>query len=119
MDSQKVSASVNSRQAYRLSYTCMEECTLKGGHGVCRLCVMNRNVSSIAVPDAEKRRKKSKDWRRKCSVKEFTKLGAGNLLLEKAVTAENSQSLGENLGTAYACLAKVCEILDTDFGAEG
>ncbi len=81
---------------YINSYHSMRSTTFERDHGVRGLCKVNKQVSTLAVPDADERRR-SKVWRRKCSGEETVKITIGNAVHEKAIEASKNGSLDTNL----------------------
>ena len=109
-------ATLRQRIEYLHSYNSMKQSTFDGGYGVRGLCDINRQVSNLAVPDADDRRAVSKSWRKKCSGIETTKITIGNTVHQKAVEASDSKkSLDSNLGIAEDRTRKIYDILDAPF----
>jgi hypothetical protein len=100
---------------YRYSYHAMKGVTFDRGHGVRGLCKINRQVSSLAVPDADKRRMTSKSWRKNCSGVEIIKITVGNTVHQKAVEASSSATLNVNLDRAAKRTTQIYELLDAPF----
>ena len=109
-------ATVRERLEYKYSYHQMVKATFDGGYGVLSLCRINRQVSGLAVPDADERRAKSKHWRQKCSGVETTKITVGNTVHQKAVEASRSKiALDKNLGIAAQRTQDIYSIMDAPF----
>ena len=110
-------AGANARQKlkYLHSYNAMKQSVFDGKHGVRILCKVNRQVSEIAVPDADERREKDKNWRRKCNEEETVKITIGNTVHQKAVDASSKESLDKNLGIAEDRTKKIYDIMDQPF----
>lgn len=115
--SEYLEAGANLRQQleYRHSYHSMKESTFKHGHGVLGLCRVNKQVSALAVPDADVRRSVSKKWRQKCSAIETVKITIGNTVHQKAVEASDSLSLSVNLHKAAERTTDIYRILEAPF----
>lgn len=108
-------ATLRQRLEYRYSYHAMRSSTFKKGCGVRGLCRINRQVSSLAIPDADERRKVSKSWRKKCSGVETVKITIGNTVHQKAVEASTEITLEKNLGTASQRTSDIYKLLDAPF----
>lgn len=109
-------ATIRERLEYKYSYHRMVRVTLDGGYGVRSLCRINRQVSALAIPDADARRARSKHWRKKCSGIETTKITLGNTVHQKAVEASQSKDvLEKNLGIAAERTQKIYDIMDSPF----
>lgn len=109
-------ATVREKLEYKYSYHRMVKATLNGGYGVRSLCRINRQVSGLAVSDADERRAKSSHWRRKCSGIETTKITLGNTIHQKAVEASHSKvTLERNLEIAANRTQQIYNIIDTPF----
>ncbi|MGD1948063.1 MAG: hypothetical protein ACFB14_00225 [Leptolyngbyaceae cyanobacterium] len=101
---------------YLRAYHSMEKATYEGKHGVTGLCMINATVSGLAVPDADKRRKVDKSWRKNCTPDEKVKLTVGTAVCEKAAIASNNRStLKNNLGRATERINSINNILDQPF----
>jgi len=108
-------ASLRQKLEYRYSYHSMKEVTIKGGHGVRTLCRINRQVSSLAVPDADQRRTANSSWRKNCSAVETVKITIGNTVHERAVEASIRSTLKINLDKAAERTASIYGLLDAPF----
>lgn len=108
-------ASLRQKLEYRYSYHAMKGVTFDRGHGVRGLCKINRQVSSLAVQDADKRRMTSKSWRKNCSGVEIIKITVGNTVHQKAVEASSSATLNVNLDRAAKRTTQIYELLDAPF----
>ena len=108
-------ANLRQKLEYRYSYHAMKDATFESGHGVAGLCKINRQVSSLAVPDAQERRIADKAWRRNCSAVETVKITIGNTVHQKAVEASNYRSLGSNLDKAAQRTSDIYKLLDAPF----
>ena len=111
----KTAEELRQKLAYRHSYNSLKESTINGHHGVRGLCKVNRQISGLAVPDADNRRRESKNWRRKCTGDEKVKITIGNKIHQKAVDASSKSSLDKNLGIAGDRTKKIYEIMDQPF----
>jgi hypothetical protein len=100
---------------YIHSYHSMKNTTFDRGHGVTGLCKVNKQVSTLAVPDADERRRQSKFWRRKCSGEETVKITIGNAVHEKAVEASKKETLDMNLNVAAIRTSQIYDLLDAPF----
>lgn len=100
---------------YMHSYHSMKNATFDRGYGVRGLSKVNKQVSNLAVPDADERRRQSKFWRRKCSGEETVKITIGNAVHEKAVEASKNDTLDINLGVAARRTSQIYELLDAPF----
>jgi hypothetical protein len=100
---------------YIHSYRSMKDITFDRGHGVRGLCKVNKQVSALAVPDADERRRQSKFWRQKCSGEETVKITIGNAVHEKAVEASAKTTLDSNLSLAAKRTSQIYELLDAPF----
>lgn len=100
---------------YINSYHSMRSTTFERGHGVRGLCKVNKQVSTLAVPDADERRRRSKVWRRKCSGEETVKITISNAVHEKAIEASKNGSLDTNLNVAAKRTCQIYELLDAPF----
>jgi hypothetical protein len=101
---------------YLPAYHSMEKATYAGHHGVGGLCMINSTVSSLAVPDADNRRKSNRFWRKNCTPDEKMKLTIGTAVCEKAATASKGRSeLRSNLSVASGRIASINDILDQPF----
>ena len=100
---------------YRHSYHSMKTSTFDRGHGVKGLCRVNRQVSTLAVPDADERRRQSRSWRRKCSGEETVRITIGNTVHEKAIEASTRGNLDGNLKLAAGRTSQIYELLDAPF----
>ncbi len=100
---------------YRHSYHSMKKTTFDSGYGVRGLCMVNKRVSALAVPDSNERRQKSKDWRRKCSNTETVKFTIGTTVSEKAVAASKPGTLEFNLDIAGLRTRQIYDLLDAPF----
>lgn len=100
---------------YTHSYHSMKDVTLDRGYGVRGLCKVNKQVSTLAVPDADERRRESKFWRRKCSGEEKVKITIGNAVYEKAVEASTGGTLDINLNVAAKRTSQIYDLLDAPF----
>lgn len=108
-------ASLRQKLEYRYSYHSMKESTFEKGHGVRGLCKVNRQVSSLAVHDADSRRALDKGWRRDCSGLEMVKITIGNTVHQKAVDASSPSYLDTNLGIALQRTSDIYHLLDAPF----
>lgn len=109
-------ATIREKLEYKYSYRRMVAVTFKGGYGVQSLCKINRQVSGLAVSDADERRARTKHWRKKCSGIETTKITLGNTVHQKAVEASHSKAtLERNLGIAAERTQQIYNIMDTPF----
>lgn len=109
-------ASLRQRLEYLHSYQELRKVTFERGHGVRGLSKINRQVSSLAVKDANRRREHDRNWREKCSPKETVKLAIGNAVSEKASAASHdSSSLDINLELAARRTKEIYEILEQPF----
>ena len=109
-------ATIRQKLEYKYSYHQMVESTFDGGYGVRSLCQINRQISGLAVPDADTRRAKSKNWRRKCSGSEMTKITIGNTVHQKAVEASPSREvLTKNIEIASQRTQNIYRIMDAPF----
>lgn len=102
---------------YLNSYHSIETTTFENGYGVRGLCKINRQISALAVYDADCRREKNKAWRRKCTSKEKVKITIGNAVHEKAVEASTKSTLDNNLSLAAKRTNQIYELLDAPFPA--
>jgi len=100
---------------YIHSYHSMRNTTFDRGYGVRGLCKVNKQVSTLAVPDADERRRRSKVWRRKCSGEETVKITIGNAVHEKAVGASTNGTLDVNLNVAARRTSQIYDLLDAPF----
>ncbi|WP_143162022.1 hypothetical protein [Phormidesmis priestleyi] len=100
---------------YINSYHSMRSTTFRRGHGVRGLCKVNKQVSTLAVPDADERRRRSKVWRRKCSGEGTVKITIGNAVHEKAIETSKNGSLDTNLNVAAKRTCQIYELLDAPF----
>ena len=108
-------ASLRQKLEYRYSYHEMKESTLEKGHGVTGLCKVNRQVSMLAVYDADLRRELDKGWRRNCSAIETVKITIGNTVHQKAVEASTKSTLEGNLGKAAHRTVDIFLLLEAPF----
>ncbi|NEO24883.1 hypothetical protein, partial [Moorena sp. SIO4A5] len=108
-------ATAREKLEYLHSYDKVKQTTFDGGHGVQGLCQVNRQVSRLAVPDADSRRKQSLHWRKKCSSAETVKITVGNTVHEKAVKASSKDTLDKNLGVAEDRTQQIYDIMDAPF----
>lgn len=100
---------------YIHSYRSMKNIVFKRGYGVRDLCKINKQVSRLAVPDADIRRKRNKFWRKKCSGEETVKITIGNAVHEKAVEASSKATLDNNLNVAAQRTSQIYKLLDEPF----
>lgn len=100
---------------YIHSYHSMKNTTFERGHGVRTLCKVNKQVSALAVPDADERRRQSKFWRQRCSGAEKVKITIGNAVHEKAVEASTKTTLDSNLSLAHNRTSQIYILLDAPF----
>lgn len=100
---------------YIHSYHSMKNTTFDRGYGVRGLSKVNKQVSKLAVPDADERRRQSKFWRRKCSREETVKITIGNAVHEKAVEASKIGTLDNNLDVAAKRTSQIYDLLDAPF----
>jgi hypothetical protein len=100
---------------YLNSYHSMKNTTFENGYGVRGLCKVNKQVSALAVPDADDRRQKSKFWRQNCSGQEKVKITIGNAVHEKAVEASTKTTLDNNLSLAHNRTSQIYALLDAPF----
>lgn len=100
---------------YRNSYHSIRNTTFNRGHGVRGLCKVNKQVSTLAVPNADERRRGSKVWRRKCSGEEKVKITIGNAVHEKAIEASTNVTLDINLDVAARRTSQIYDLLDEPF----
>jgi len=108
-------ATLRQKLEYRYSYHAMKDSTLQRGHGVRGLCKINRQVSSLAVADANERRQADKGWRRKCTAVETVKITIGNTVHQRAVEASNQLTADANLREAALRTSAICVLLDKPF----
>lgn len=108
-------ASLRQKLEYRYSYHTMRESTFEHGHGVSGLCRINRQVSSLAVADADNRRAISRSWRKSCSAVETVKITIGNTVHQKAVEASTRMTLDNNLHKAAQRTEDIYQLLDAPF----
>lgn len=100
---------------YIHGYHSMKTMTFKQGYGVKGLCRINRQVSSLAVADADVRRRRSRSWRRNCNSKETVKITIGNAVHEKAAEASTKSTLDSNLIIAAKRTSQIYDLLDAPF----
>lgn len=108
-------ATLRERLEYRYSYHSMKNSTFIKGYGVAGLCKINSQVSSLAVPDAQQRRRFNKAWRKNCTSVETVKITIGNTVHQKAVEASTKQTLDNNLSIASDRTSHIYELLDAPF----
>lgn len=109
-------ATLRQKLEYKYSYHLMRDTTFDKGLGVSGLCNINKQVSSLAVPDADERRAKSKDWRRNCTGVETTKITVGNTIYQKAVQSSPLKGVvDQNLEKAFQRTRQICDIIDQPF----
>lgn len=108
-------ATLRQKLEYKISYHAMKNSTFRGGHGVKGLCRINKQVSTLAVPNAQERRFQDKGWRKKCSGEETVKITIGNTIHQKAVEASTKNTLDRNLGIASQRTSEIYELLDAPF----
>ncbi|MGB5963487.1 MAG: hypothetical protein WBG73_22815 [Coleofasciculaceae cyanobacterium] len=108
-------ANLRQRLEYRYSYHEMKKATFNGGHGVRALCKVNKQVSNLAVPDADQRRSGNASWRKKCSGSETVKITVGNTVHQKAVEASNRKTLNNNLDKAADRTRNIYDLIDAPF----
>lgn len=108
-------ATLRQKLEYRYSYHTMRDTTFSRGYGVRVLCDINRQVSSLAVPDADERRAITRSWRKKCSGVETVKITIGNTVHQKAVEASNKTTLENNLNVASQRTSDIYKLLDAPF----
>lgn len=108
-------ATLRQKLEYRYSYNTMRDTTLDRGYGVRGVCRINRQVSSLAVADADERRTVSKSWRKKCSGVETVKITIANTVHEKAVEASNKTTLDKNLNVASQRTSDIYNLLEAPF----
>jgi hypothetical protein len=110
-------ATLRQQLEYKYSYTEMRNSTFKSGYGVTGLCKINKQVSGLAVPDADERRIKNKAWRKECSAEETVKITVGNTVHQKAVEASSGdkQILDKYLDLAAKRTTDIYNIMDTPF----
>lgn len=108
-------ASLRQKLEYRYSYHAMKSATFRKGYGVRALCRVNRQVSSLAVKDADVRRAASKSWRKTCSGVEIIKITVGNAVHQKAVEASAPTTLNKNLVEAAKRTTTIYELLEAPF----
>ncbi len=108
-------ATIRQKLEYRYSYHTMRDTTFDAGYGVRVLCTINRQVSSLAVPDADERRIMSKSWRKKCSGVETVKITIGNTVHQKALEASNHTTLEKNMNVASQRTSDIYNLLDAPF----
>ena len=108
-------ATLRQKLEYRYSYHAMKNSTFKQGYGVKGLCRVNRQVSCLAILDADERRSASKSWRKKCSGVETVKITIGNTVHQKAVEASTKITLDKNLGIASQRTSDIYKLLDAPF----
>lgn len=111
-----VGATLRQRLEYRHSYHAMKDATFERGYGVRVLCRINRQVSSLAVPDANLRRALSKAWRSKyCSAVETVNFTIGNTVHQRAVEASTRLNLEANLAKAAQRTEQIYKLIDAPF----
>lgn len=108
-------ATLRQRLEYRYSYHAMKDATFERGHGVRCLCKINRQVSALAVPDADERRAKSSNWRKNNSGIETVRTTIGNTVHQKAVEASTRLTLENNLVKAAQRTAEIYKLIDAPF----
>ncbi len=107
---------LNVRASYQSSYHEMEDSTFDRGYGVTQLCNLNRQISSLVVSDADKRREKSKDWRRNCSYSELIRLTIANQITSNAIKASETKDIFiHNFEIALQRSQKIYQIIDAPF----
>lgn len=107
---------IQNRHTYLNSYHQMEESTFNGGYGVTQLCHFNRQISSLAIPNADQRRQVSKDWRRNCSTSELVKLTVANELTNNAIQASSTNDvLNHNFNVVLQRSQKIYQLMDASF----
>lgn len=108
-------ATAREKLEYLHSYDRVKQTTFDGGFGVRGLCQVNKQVSGLAVPNADQRRAKSPHWRQKCSSLETMKLTVANTVHENAVNASSKQTISKNLDTAKRRTEIICKLIDEPF----
>ncbi|MDJ1184518.1 hypothetical protein [Roseofilum casamattae] len=109
-------ATLRQKLEYKDSYHELKGSVFEKGYGVRTLCEVNRQVSGLAVLDADSRRAKRKDWRKFCSGIETTFLTVSNTVHQKAVEASPSkQILVRNLEIASQRTQEIYRIIDAPF----
>lgn len=111
----KAGATARQKLEYLHSYNNMKQSTFDGGYGVSGLCKVNRQVSGLAVPDADERRQKDKNWRRECNGEETARITIGNIIHKKAIDASSKGSFEKNLGIAEGRTNKIYDIMNEPF----
>lgn len=109
-------ASLRQRVDYLQTYHSMKDATFECGHGVGGLCLINAQVSSLAVPDAEERRKENPCWRNLCSRNETMRLTIGSAVAQRAAEASpGREALKGNISKAKTRITDIYNILDAPF----
>jgi hypothetical protein len=101
---------------YLPSYHRLKDTAFKHKHGVRGLCMINSKVSSLAVPDADKRRKLNPHWRKHCNSDESAKLTMHNVVLTKAAKSScGLESLEVNIEVAAQRCIQIQAIIDMPY----
>lgn len=109
-------ATLRQQIEYAHTYHTLKGKTFENGHGVRGLCIVNKEVSSLAVTDADQRRKTNPAWRKRCSSDEVMRLTIGNAIATKAVqSALGSKELRPKLKLVADRCTEIFNILDQPF----
>ncbi|MEL7352761.1 MAG: hypothetical protein AAF171_23560 [Cyanobacteria bacterium P01_A01_bin.116] len=109
-------ATLRQRAEYIHSYHGLKDAAFDNRHGVRGLSLLNRTVSTLAVPDSDARRRKNPRWRNGCSKDETMKLTIGNSVCEKAAKASvGRKALEGNVVRATNRINEINDILDQPF----
>lgn len=100
---------------YKYSYHEMKNSTFQKGFGVTGLCNINRQVSGLAVPNADERRSLNKNWRKRCSGTETVKITIGDTIFQKAVDASTKSTFKKNFEIATYRTQSIYQIMDQPF----
>jgi hypothetical protein len=108
-------ANLRQRLEYRYSYHAVKNTTLEKGYGVRALCRVNKQVSSLAVPDSDERRLVDPAWRKKCTGSEMVRITVGNAVHQKAVDASQKHTLDNNLVEAAKRTDRIYDLIDAPY----